>query len=55
MDLLVLLDITCIIQLDTAADGLAGVAQHHLVQMDALANGLAICTLTLYFYVTMSS
>ena len=30
MDLLVWLDITCTVQLDTAADGLAGVAGHHL-------------------------
>ena len=41
MDLLVWLDTTCIIQLDTEADGLAEVAEHCLVKMDAVADGLS--------------
>ena len=44
MDLLVWLDITYIIQLDTVADRLAEVDEHNLVQMDTVADGFAICT-----------
>ena len=47
------LDTTCIIQLDTEVDILAEVPEHCLVQMDAVADGPAICTWTLYFNITM--
>ena len=62
MNLLVWLDTTCIVQMDSVADRLAICTCTlyfnviiHLVQMDDVADGLAICMWTLYFNVTMRS
>ena len=53
MDLLSAHSQPCIFQLDTAANGLAGVAGQLYCSVDAVGDGLATCMWTLYFNVSV--